>query len=115
VLDVNAQAVMQKNNEAWNSFFSLLKSKKEGKLLPFMNRVSPPRYWKEGETKERGKLLLVVRQDRYLVDEQNRIILEDFDLEVEFVGRLSGTANKVGWRYTTTKQEMRGTPPSPWR
>jgi len=88
VLGVNAQAVMQKNNEAWNSFFSLLKLKKEGKLPPFMNRVSPPKYWKEGESKKRRKLLLVVRQDRYEVDEQNRIVLKDSDLEVEFVGRL---------------------------
>jgi len=31
-LGVNAQAVMKKNNEAWSSFFSLLKLKKEGKL-----------------------------------------------------------------------------------
>ena len=87
VLGVNAQAVMQKNNEAWSSFFSLLKLKKEGKLPPHMKHVSPPRYWKDRETKERG-LLLVVRQDRYVVDEQNHIILKDFDLEVEFVGRL---------------------------
>ena len=34
------------------------------------------------------KLLLVVRQDRYVVDEQNHIILKDFGLEVEFAGRL---------------------------
>jgi len=88
VLGVNAQAVMQKNNEAWDFLFSLLKLKKEGKLPPFMNRVSPPRYWKEGETKERRKLLLVVRQEGSEVDEQNRIVLKDFDLEVEFVGRL---------------------------
>ncbi|MFP3220393.1 MAG: transposase [Candidatus Marsarchaeota archaeon] len=87
VLGVNAQAAMQKNNEAWNSTFSLLKLKKEGKLPPFMNHVSPPRYWKEGEIKRR-KLILVVRQDRYVVDEKNRIILKDFDLEVEFAGRL---------------------------
>ena len=87
-LGVNAQAVMQKNNEAWNSFFSLLKLKKEGKLPPHMKRVSPPKYWKDRETKER-KFLLVVRQDRYVVDEQNhKLILKDFDLEVEFVGRL---------------------------
>jgi transposase len=87
-LGVNAQAVMQKNNEAWSSFFSLLKLKKEGKLPPHMNRVSPPRYWKDRETKER-KFLLVVRQDRYVVDEQNhKLVLKDFDLEVEFVGRL---------------------------
>ena len=68
-LGVNAQAVIQKNNEAWNSFFSLLKLKKEGKLPPFMKHVSPPKYWKDRESKER-KLLLVVRQDRYVVDEQ---------------------------------------------
>jgi putative transposase len=87
-LGVNAQAVMQKNNEAWNSFFSLLKLKKEGKLPPHMKRVSPPKYWKDRETKKR-KPLLVVRQDRYVVDEQNhKLVLRDFGLEVEFVGRL---------------------------
>jgi len=52
-----------------------------------MNHVSPPRYWKDRETKRR-KLPLVVRQDRYIVDEQNRIILKDFYLQVEFAGRL---------------------------
>ena len=71
LLGVNAQQVLNKNNEAWNSFFSLLNLKKEGgKLLPNMKHVSPPRYWKDRETKKR-KLLLVVRQDRYVVDEQN--------------------------------------------
>ncbi|MFP3282515.1 MAG: transposase [Nitrososphaeria archaeon] len=87
-LGVNAQAVMQKNNEAWSSFFSSLKLKKEGKLPPHMKHVSPPKYWKDRETKKR-KPLLVVRQDRYVVDEQNhKLVLKDFDLEVEFVGRL---------------------------
>ena len=87
-LGVNAQAVMQKNNEAWNSFFSLLKLKKEGKLPPFMKHVSPPRYWKDRETKER-KFLLVVRQDRYVVDERNhKLILRDFGFEIDFAGRL---------------------------
>ncbi len=78
---------MQKNNEAWSSFFSLLRLKKQGKL-PHMVKVSPPRYWKEKETKRR-KLILVVRQDRYEVDENKHvIILKDFHLEVEFVGGL---------------------------
>jgi len=52
-LGVNAQAVMQKKDEAWNSTLSLIKLKKEGKLPSHMNHVSPPRYWKEGETKKR--------------------------------------------------------------
>jgi transposase len=87
-LKVNAQAVMQKNNEAWNSFFSLLKLKKEEKLPTFMNNVSPPRYWKDRETKRR-KLLLVVRQDRYVINEQNhKLVLKDFNLEIDFAGRL---------------------------
>ena len=80
----NAQAVLQKNNEAWSSFFSLLKRKKKGKLPPHMNHVSPPGYWKE---EKKRKLLLVVRQDRYEVDEK-KLILKDFNLEIEFTGRL---------------------------
>jgi len=87
-LGVNAQAVLQKNNEAWSSFFSLLKRKREGKLPPHMRRVGPPRYWKDRETKGR-KLILIVRQDRYIVDERNhKLILRDFGLEIEFADRL---------------------------
>jgi len=88
LLGVNAQAVMQKNNEAWNSFFSLLRLKKEGKLPPYMNHVSSPGYWKD-EATGRRRLILVIRQDRYVVDEQRRvIILKDFNLEVKFTGGL---------------------------
>jgi len=104
-LGVNAQAVIQKNNEAWSSFFSLLKLKKEGKLPPHTKRVGPPRYWKDRETKKR-KLLLVVRQDRYVVDEQNRrLILRDFDLEIDFAGRLRwyGKQGRLEIYYDETK------------
>ncbi len=67
VLGVNAQAVLQKNNEAWSSFFSLLKQRPT-----FVNHVSPPGYWKHGGKR---KLILVVRQDRYEVDEKMHVIL----------------------------------------
>ncbi|MFP3220726.1 MAG: transposase [Candidatus Marsarchaeota archaeon] len=105
VLGVNAQAVMQKNNEAWSSTFCLLKLKKEGKLPPFMNHVSPPRYWKDRETKKR-KLLLVVRQDRCVVDEQNhKLFLKDFNLEIDFVGRLKwyGRQGRLEVHYDETR------------
>ena len=86
ILGVNAQQVLNKNNEAWSSFFSLIKLKKQGKLPSHMNHVSPPRYWKKEKNR---KLILVVRQDRYAVDEKNhKLILKDFDLEIEFAGRL---------------------------
>ena len=47
VLGVNAQAVIQKNDEAWKSFFELLKLKKQGRLPPHIRKVSPPGYWKD--------------------------------------------------------------------
>jgi len=61
VLGVNAQAVMQKNNEAWSSFFSLLKLRSEGELPPFMNHVSPPGYWKDEATGRRRLILVLGR------------------------------------------------------
>jgi len=85
-LGVNAQAIMQKNNEAWNSFFSLLRLRKENKLPPHMKHIGPPKYWKDKETGGR-KLLLVIRQDRYVVDEEE-LVLKDFHLEIIFTGRL---------------------------
>jgi len=105
LLGVNAQAVLQKNNEAWNAFFSLLKLRREGKLPPFMRHVSPPGYWKDEATGKR-KLILVVRQDRYVVDEQRRvIILKDFDLEVKFIGRLRwyGKQGRLEIHYDETR------------
>jgi putative transposase len=88
ILGVNAQAVLQKNNEAWNSFFTLLNMKREGKLPPFMKHVSPPGYWKDSVAKQR-RLILVVRQDRYIVDVESKVlILKDFNMEIKFAGRL---------------------------
>jgi putative transposase len=105
VLGVNAQAVMQKNNEDWNSFFTLLKLKKQGKLPPHMKRVSPPGYWKDRDTGRR-KLIIVIRQDRYEVDVERRvIILKDFGMEVRFVGRLRwfGKQGRLEIIYDDTK------------
>lgn len=41
-----AQQLIRKNNEAWKSYFALLKKKKKGKLPPDQE-VRPPGYWKE--------------------------------------------------------------------
>jgi len=105
ILGVNAQAVMQKNNEDWNSFFSLLNLMKEGKLPPHMRRVNPPGYWKDKETGRR-KLIIVIRQDRYEVDVERRIIiLKDFGMEIKFVGRLRwyGKQGRLEIHYDDTK------------
>jgi len=82
----NTQQVINKNNEAWSSFFSLLKLRREEKLPPHMNRVSPPRYWKDESGR---KLLLVVKEYNYVVDEKNhKLILKYFKMEISFAGGL---------------------------
>jgi len=59
------QQILNKNDEAWNSFFKSLKLRKEGKLPPFIAKVSPPGY-----RKRVGRRILwtVLRNDQYKID-----------------------------------------------
>jgi putative transposase len=66
-----------------------------------MKRVGPPHYWKDRGSKER-RLILVVRQDRYIVDERNhRLFLKDFNMKIDFAGRLRwhGKQGRLEIRY----------------
>jgi len=67
-----AQQVLNKNDETWRSFLSLLKLKKERKLPQFMSKVNLPGYRKKGNRRE---LWAVLRKDQYRV-EGDRIILK---------------------------------------
>ena len=64
------QQVIWKNNEAWRSFFALLRFKGQGALPPHIRKVSPPRYWKDRESGKR-KLMTCVRNDVYRIEEVN--------------------------------------------
>jgi putative transposase len=46
-----AQQILNKNNNAWRSFFRLLELKREGKLPPFITKVSPPGYKKKRKSR----------------------------------------------------------------
>jgi putative transposase len=67
-----AQQVLNKNDEAWRSFFKLLKLKKEGRLPPFITRVNPPGYKKKSNKRT---LWTVLRRDQYRI-EGNRIVFK---------------------------------------
>ena len=90
-LGVNAQAVIQKNDEAWNAFFKQLDLKKQGRLPPHIRKVSPPGYWKDRLTGEK-EIHILIRNDRYRVESISKnegyIVLEDFDLRVRYAGRI---------------------------
>jgi putative transposase len=86
VLKVNAQQVARKNAESWRTFFSLIKDKKEGKL-PKWFKPKPPGYWRDEDGNY--KLIVIVRNDKYEVDEENRTInLKDFGMALKFKGKL---------------------------
>jgi len=67
-----AQTIIRKNNDAWKIFFRLLELKREGRLPPFMRKVSPPGYKKKNKSRT---LWTAIRKDRYKMD-GDRIILQ---------------------------------------
>ncbi|MHC1610938.1 MAG: RNA-guided endonuclease InsQ/TnpB family protein, partial [Candidatus Methanospirareceae archaeon] len=76
-----AQQLINKNNEAWKSFFALLKSYKEGKIE---DRPHPPGYWKDRNTGKRI-LRILVRNDSYKLD--NKYLKLPFKLKIKWKGK----------------------------
>jgi len=66
-----AQQIIRKNDEAWRSFFALLKLKSEGSLPPHIHNIAPPRYWKDRKTAKR-RLMTVIRNDIYRIEEERK-------------------------------------------
>jgi len=96
-----AQQILNKNDEAWRSFFSVLKAKKEGKLSPFITKVNPPGYKKRGKARE---LWVVLRNDQYRI-EGDKIVLKGLGaigrIEVEYRGliHLNGKQGRLEIHY----------------
>ncbi len=87
-----AQQVLNKNDEAWRSFFKLLKLKKEGKLPPFITRVNPPGYKKKNNKRT---LWTVLRRDQYKV-EDDKIILKGLGVVGRMVLKYKGLVHLRG-------------------
>jgi len=95
------QQVLNKNNEAWKSFFALLKAKKEGKLPPFIKKINPPGYKKNYS----GRVLwTVLRNDQYGID-GGKIIIRGLGalgkIEIRYKGKihLKGKQGRMEIRY----------------
>jgi len=65
-----AAQIANMNNEAWASFFALLKAKGEGRLPPFIKKISPPGYWKDKALGKRVKRI-PIQYNRYIVEPVN--------------------------------------------
>ncbi len=81
------QQIARKNAEAWRSFFSLLRKKRNGELPDWL-KPKPPNYLKEDGKR---KPLIILRNDQYKI-EGNKLILKGLGkfkrLEIQFKGRI---------------------------
>jgi putative transposase len=91
VLGVNAGQVINLNNGAWKSFKTLLRLYKQGRLPKFMNKPSPPGFWKD-KLLGRRLLRILVRNDRYYIEQVNGgegyLVLKDWGLRIKYAGRI---------------------------
>jgi len=91
ILGVNAGQIINKNEETWESFFELLKLKRQDRLPPHIRKISPPGYWKDRITGKK-KIHILIRNDRYYLEPTNkgegRLVLKDFKLSIRYVGRI---------------------------
>ena len=99
------QQICRKNAEAWRSFFSLLRSKRNGEL-PEDFKPKPPNYLKDDGKR---KPLIILRNDQYKI-EGNKLILKGLGkfkrLEVQFKGRihLKGKQGRLELTYDPIKR-----------
>ncbi len=100
------QQICRKNAEAWRSFFSLLRKKRNGELPDWL-KLKPPNYLKEGG---RRKPLIILRNDQYRI-EGNKLILKGLGkfkrLEVQFKGRirLKGKQGRLEITYNPVRRK----------
>jgi len=76
-----AQQIIRKNNEAWKSFFALLKAYEAGKIE---DKPHPPGYWKDRTTGKRI-LRIFVRNDSYSIG--RKYLKLPFGLKIRWRGR----------------------------
>jgi len=76
-----AQQIIRKNNEAWKSFFALLRAYEAGKIE---DKPRPPGYWKD-RTTGRRILRIFVRNDSYSIG--RKYLRLPFGLKIRWRGR----------------------------
>lgn len=98
-----AQQIINKNNEAWKSFFALLKSYKEGKIE---NKPHPPGYWKDKTSKERI-LRILVRSDLYKLGKKYLKLPFKFKIRWKGKNRWKGKQGRLEIVYDALESQWR--------
>ncbi|NJE00773.1 RNA-guided endonuclease TnpB family protein [Thermococcus sp. JdF3] len=100
------QQIARKNAEAWRSFFTLARKKRNGELPDWL-KPKPPNYLKECEKR---KPFIILRNDQYRI-EGSKLILKGLGkfkrLEIQFKGRihLRGKQGRLEITYDEVKRK----------
>jgi putative transposase len=113
-----AQALLSKLDEAWQSFYALLRLKKKGKLPLHIKKLSPPGYWKRNGKRE--VRAFYVRNDGWSMNENEISISRNVkvpyqcgELWVGRRGRLEVLYNELSEKwYAHIPVEVEWQPPS---
>jgi putative transposase len=76
-----AQPLLKKLAESWQSFWELNQMMAQGKL-PYIKKVSPPRYWKDRAKEQTEIKMFCVRNDCYRIKGDTIVLAKD--LKVQF-------------------------------
>ena len=99
-----AQQIINKNNEAWRSFFKLKGLEVEGKLK-HITRVSMPRYWKKNGRRERR---IIVRNDCYRIDDEHMYLPKGLKLKYKGELKWMGKQGRLEIVYDEVDEVWRG-------
>jgi putative transposase len=85
ILGANVWEVGRKNDEAWRSFFGVLRARKSGRLPQWIH-PHPPGYMKDRATGRR-RLWIPVRHEMYTVDPEAKVVhIPRYGLRLRFAG-----------------------------
>jgi len=99
----STQQIIRKNDEAWRSFFALLKKQGEGKLPDHLQgKVRPVGYWKD---RRNGKyrLVLIVRNDCYKMESGILKLPKGLHLKIRGAPKWKGEQGRMEIHYTENK------------
>ncbi|MFN3622401.1 MAG: transposase, partial [Nitrososphaerales archaeon] len=102
-----AQQIINKNSEAWRSFFALKRLEVKGKLPPHIAKVSMPGYWKKDGRRD---LRVIIRNDCYRVDDEYLYLHLPKGLRLRYKGglRWHGRQGRLEVVYDDAHEVWRG-------
>ncbi|MGQ4834263.1 MAG: RNA-guided endonuclease InsQ/TnpB family protein [Candidatus Asgardarchaeia archaeon] len=91
-------SVLKKNNEAWKSYFALIRKMKQNSLPSHFRGVHPPKYWKERDNGKK-RLMTVLSGRDYVINGGYLYLLDKLKVKIRGKPRWNGPQGRLEIRY----------------